>query len=161
VQLSVSTDTFNFAYVSPSWMGRAIIFAPMFAIITNVPLIAITLRDNLILLVRMVSVSMRRWRQQQRHQLQQTLLSESPGVQQLVKCPNASKQASNTDANGGVGDVVNVNEGSMSDAQLFALLRAANAAPLSTRICYALCAMIREFSHLLRLALFCLLLASL
>jgi len=43
--------TFNFGFVQPAWFARFIAMAPLLSMLSNFPLIAMTLRDNLMILV--------------------------------------------------------------------------------------------------------------
>ena len=47
-----SMYTFNFRYLSPDWVGTGVVLLPLLAVLTNFPLIAITLRDNMIVLFK-------------------------------------------------------------------------------------------------------------
>lgn len=49
-----SMYTFNFRYLQPSWVGTTVVLLPMLAVLANFPLLAVTLRDNIIILARVL-----------------------------------------------------------------------------------------------------------
>ena len=49
-----SMYTFNFRYLHPSWLGTTVVLLPLLAVLTNFPLLAVTLRDNIIILSRVL-----------------------------------------------------------------------------------------------------------
>ena len=46
--------TFNFGFVKPAWFARFIAMAPLLSMLSNFPLIAMTLRDNLMILAAII-----------------------------------------------------------------------------------------------------------